>query len=69
MDSPSCVTVAQLAISKPLKHHRPLVRGRVRQLHSRLNSVTPFRCSSAANDTVIPLHVGGMMCEDQEDIN
>ncbi|KAL9321400.1 hypothetical protein ACSQ67_013239 [Phaseolus vulgaris] len=65
MDSPSCVTVTHMPLSKPLKHHRPLARGKVRvgPLHHRLNSVAPFRCSSAADDAVITLHVGGMMCE------
>ncbi|TKY71462.1 Copper-transporting ATPase PAA1 [Spatholobus suberectus] len=64
VDSASCVTVAQMALFKPLKH-RHLVRGRVRvrPLHRRLDSVTPLRCSSAGDDAVITLHVGGMMCE------
>ncbi|BAT86871.1 Protein FLUORESCENT IN BLUE [Vigna angularis] len=65
MESPSCVTVPHMAFSKPPKHHRPLVRGRVRvrPVNRRLNSATLFRCSSAADDAVITLHVGGMMCE------
>ncbi|RDX82655.1 Copper-transporting ATPase PAA1, chloroplastic, partial [Mucuna pruriens] len=64
MDSASSVAVMQMAIFKPLTH-RHFVRGRVRvrPLHRRLNSVTPLRCSSAADDAVITLHVGGMMCE------
>ncbi|WVY93480.1 hypothetical protein V8G54_032568 [Vigna mungo] len=65
MESPSCVTVPHMAFSKPPKHHRPLVRGRVRvrPLNRRLNCATLFRCSSVVDDAVITLHVGGMMCE------
>lgn len=60
MESPSCVTVPHMAFSKPPKHHRPLVRGRVRvrPLNRHLNSATLFRCSAAADDAVITLHVG-----------
>ncbi|RZB97464.1 Copper-transporting ATPase PAA1, chloroplastic [Glycine soja] len=66
MDSASSLTVTQIALFKPLKQKHHFVRGRVsviRPLHRRLNSVSPPRCSSAGDDAVITLHVGGMMCE------
>ncbi|KAK7328151.1 hypothetical protein VNO77_22248 [Canavalia gladiata] len=71
VDSALSVTVTQMPLFKPLNHlHLVTARGRGRpllHLHRRLHSIMPVRCSSGAgvgaDDAVIVLHVGGMMCE------